>query len=148
MSAIRDTSGLSTIGGISVRDGAGLSVIATGSIRESTGLTTFFSATGDGGADTLTPNEVDGYGYSKGNIAVTTDVATVNAPSGATVVWNFDPSTNWSAVSPGMLSSAFRRTNLGPGSFESTTVTATVTVGSTTYTTNSIIATAQNSYET
>ena len=146
MSSIRTTSGQSTIAAVGIRDAAGLHSASVVSVRDSSNtLRQVFSASGGGGAKVLSPSFVRGAGYSAGNIAVTTDQATIAGTDGATsIVWQFADS-GWTATNPGAPVSEFSMI-VGPGGSETTQVTATVTKAGSSYTTNAITATVINTF--
>lgn len=113
-------------------------------MRDSTNtLRQIYSATGGGGGTAQLSPDVYGYGYSSKPIFVTTDTAAVNSPpAGATFVWNFADA-GWSAVYPTQSFTGFRKL-VAAGASAFTSVTCTVTVGGSSYTTNAITAAVEN----
>lgn len=144
MTGGRDSGGAFTVGAISLRDAAGLSPIATISLRDTSGLSTVYAG-GASAPQILSPDYVAGYGSSSGAIPITTDQATVNAPSGATITWQFDPVGRWSATSPGATTTQFRCLGITPNQSQQTQVTALIrTSAGNSYTSNTIMAYVEN----
>lgn len=149
---LRDSSGnLRTITSMKVRDGSGaLRAITSMKVRDSGGVLRTISGGSGGGSSgaQLSPMLLQGYVYSAGSPRATTNAAYITMSVGVspyTVVWH--PDTDWSAVNPTSLTTAFRSPPLFSGDLVSGQVYAVVTdANGATYTTNTINMTAANNY--
>lgn len=99
---------------------------------------------------TATPDTSEGFGYSAGTVAVTTNAVTISVTGGSgsyTYSYAFPGGLGWSAVSPTSATTQFRSPGLGPGdnSFETAICTVTDTSNSATTTVN-ILLSAYNSF--
>lgn len=148
---LRDTTGvLRTVTSMKVRDGGGvLRTVTSVKARDSGGvLRTISGGSGGSSGAQLSPLLLQGYVYSAGSPRATTNAAYITMSVGTspyTVVWH--PDTDWSAVNPTSLTTAFRSPPLFSGDLVSGQVYAVVTdANGATYTTNTINMTAANNY--
>lgn len=134
MIELRESGGLTEIGGVFVREASGLTEIGEVYLREASGLTLVWSLTSDLAA-TASPPSVYGAAASPIAVAVTTGSTTASATGGVepysyhwTIVDDgIGPPTTWEAVTPNSASTQFRTSPLAAGEDAAGTATCTVT---------------------
>lgn len=129
---VRDATTQRTISGISIRDAANvLQTIQKAQVRTATGLKTVFENFGDGAGVSVSPLEVNGYGYSKTLITVSTDYTGVTVTGGTppyTYLWTkITGDANWSIAAPTNPNTFFRRSGVSQGTSWSASFHCTVT---------------------
>ncbi|MDH7638964.1 hypothetical protein [Sphingomonas oryzagri] len=150
MSAVRDTSALRTLTGISARDASNtLRTIAAGFARDSSNVSRkVFSAFGGTTGAVASPSDVRGTGRSNNAIAVTTAPSTCTASGGAaplTYAWTQTGGDPFTILYPTAASTAFTADSVSAGIPQAATFICTVTdAAGQTATSNIVTATARN----
>lgn len=150
MSAVRDTSGLRALTGISIRDaGNALRTVSQGFARDAGNVSRLiFSAFGGGSGATVSPTSVRGTGRSNYGIDISTDVATCTVSGGATPIayaWTQTGGDTFTILDPTSASTAFVANNVPAGPAKTATFTCTATdANGLTAISNEVTATARN----
>lgn len=149
MIALRKAAGLVTQGGVFLRKAAGL-VQQEVYLRTAAGLKLIH--TPESSIDLDISGDAYGATATDFGVAVTTSSVTVSATGGAapysyTCQRNDDPmATDWSILSPNAATTAFRKTIVAPGDYETATFSFTVTDANGNAATSDVIAAVVTNY--